>query len=872
MDLNPLLVFNAPSPYGVSDKLKRGGGGEINFPQNQGTRIFPRLDDIEQKFAEFIQLADTPDGLMPEKILVLEVAGDPGELADRLSRIEGLEFMTSTLMESKFSSEDFFILDKKGHRKPITRTLYLSMSNQAGLHRLRRMWEEFEKNGTIPSSFTPVIDAFNQLIDVRVWDTQDRLRSTHLLEDWAERLQDAERYGEEEVMFEIELWYRRNPVRRRQSETLLREVIGRCGGRIDHVSQHEGIHYHALLGVLPISKVSEVMKLEEKSVELMRCDDVMFFRPLGQCHAPGIVLKNVGEHAPPQISPVLEGEELLPPTVALLDGLPLENHLSLQGRIEVDDPDDFSEMYQRPAEHVHGTSMASLIIYGDMNNEQESPLERRLYVRPIMAPEGPDIAGRTRDEHIPVAHLPVNLIHRAVVRMKKGDAQSAPTAPDVIVINLSIGDRYRLFDTQMSPLARMLDWLSFTYKILFVVSAGNHDPSLCLEGIKEAQFNKLTPHQLEKAALDSVMRQRHLRRMMSPAEAINALTVSAVHEDGFKGTLPVRHIDVLSANGLLSPVNPVTLGRKNMIKPEIMMPGGRLTYVNNTYLTQSDVVLTASGNVSQGPGIKSAFPSSIPGNISGYGYTSGTSNAAALATRRLAFLYESLQDLKAFDETQALAHAPEAVILKALMVHGAEHPEVGRKIIEQHFKNKENSSTFKSHLNQLFGFGRINEKRIHACFNNQATLIRTGTIGHKQSQDYTFPLPMSLSAKTINRRLILTLAWLSPVRYDHQDYRIAQIWASPVQNILNVANPDYYYHYLKNGTVFHEVKSGVDASSFTADDRMQIRVNCRLLAGIKEMNIPYALVVTLDTPGVNIPVYQEVKSLLAVDAARQKIL
>jgi intracellular multiplication protein IcmO len=39
------------------------------------------------------------------------------------------------------------------------------------------------------------------------------------------------------------------------------EAFGVCGGRIDHVSLHEGIHYHALLGVLPISKVGEVMKL-----------------------------------------------------------------------------------------------------------------------------------------------------------------------------------------------------------------------------------------------------------------------------------------------------------------------------------------------------------------------------------------------------------------------------------------------------------------------------------------------------------------------------------------------------------------------------------------------------------------------------------
>ncbi|MCR1315627.1 hypothetical protein NR352_00920 [Enterobacter soli] len=194
MDLNPLLVFNAPAPYGVSDRL-RGGGGETYFPPRQGARIFPRLDAVEQKFAEFIHLADAPDGFVPEKILVLEIAGDPGELANRLSRIEGLEFMTSTLMEAKYTSEDFFTLDKNGNRKPVTRTVYLSMSNQAGLHRLRRMWEEFEKNGTIPNSFTPAINAFNQLIDVRVWDTQDRLGTTHLLEDWAERIHDAVKWS-----------------------------------------------------------------------------------------------------------------------------------------------------------------------------------------------------------------------------------------------------------------------------------------------------------------------------------------------------------------------------------------------------------------------------------------------------------------------------------------------------------------------------------------------------------------------------------------------------------------------------------------------------------------------------------------------------
>lgn len=86
------------------------GGGELHIPGGaQAARIFPKLDAIEQTFAEHIQLADSPDGMVPEKVLVLEVAGDPGELSNRLSRIEGLEFMTSVVDRVKYSDDDFYV-------------------------------------------------------------------------------------------------------------------------------------------------------------------------------------------------------------------------------------------------------------------------------------------------------------------------------------------------------------------------------------------------------------------------------------------------------------------------------------------------------------------------------------------------------------------------------------------------------------------------------------------------------------------------------------------------------------------------------------------------------------------------------------------
>lgn len=49
------------------------------------------------------------------------------------------------------------------------------------------------------------------------------------------------------------------------------------------------------------------------------------------------------------------------PIVALLDGLPLENHDFLNGRLTVDDPDGWAAETPAADRH-HGTNMASLLL------------------------------------------------------------------------------------------------------------------------------------------------------------------------------------------------------------------------------------------------------------------------------------------------------------------------------------------------------------------------------------------------------------------------------------------------------------------------------------------------------------------------------
>jgi hypothetical protein len=111
--------------------------------------------------------------------------------------------------------------------------------------------------------------------------------------------------------------------------------------------------------------------------------------------------------------------------------------------------------------------MSSLIVHGDLQ-AGEPALARPLYVRPVMIYNAAEQA-----EITPADRLPLDVIYLAVRRLLAGEGGGAASAPSVIVLNLSLGDHNRPFAGRISPWARLIDWLSFQYKVLFLVSAGN---------------------------------------------------------------------------------------------------------------------------------------------------------------------------------------------------------------------------------------------------------------------------------------------------------------------------------------------------------------------------------------------------------------
>ena len=152
-----------------------------------------------------------------------------------------------------------------------------------------------------------------------------------------------------------------------------------------------------------------------------------------------------------------------PSIAAILDSVPVANHPAIGEHIILVDPDDLETA--AVGLRTHGTAMASLVIRGDLRR-QETALDRSLVVRPLMyAPWANEAYERFAPEE-----LLVDSFIRAVQDLREDPAAAAP---DVFLINLSLGDSNRPYFGRASAWARALDWLAHHYGILFVVSAGN---------------------------------------------------------------------------------------------------------------------------------------------------------------------------------------------------------------------------------------------------------------------------------------------------------------------------------------------------------------------------------------------------------------
>ena len=783
---------------------------------------FNRLAEILARGGGALELRADATALAPERLLVFEVRGAIGAFADAARGI-GLELVDEEEMQP--DGDD---------KQPVA---YLMVPDLTALRNIAALWHRW-RAGQLVRGETPWAKVFERLRDLRPWGPADRVQpyEAGLLAAEIEERDDAEL-----VRLEIELVFRAYEVAAaKNAENVIASVAAR-GGRLISRARIADIAYHALLIDLPVWAIRQII---ERALEgIAGLESVMHIRP--QSVATTIDVEDPLEPDPGAAVLGQPGD----PILALLDGVAVANHRLLTDHVRIDDPFDLVPG-ALVAHRTHGTAMASLIVHGD-RNRSEPPLPRQIHLVPVMG-DG---------DAFPRDRLVIDLIYLAVTRLRE-------TAPGVLIVNLSLGNARRPFFGQLSAWARLIDRLSQRLGLLFIVSAGNMvDPFGITAFASSGDYEASTGVDRAAAMLVALNNIAADRRLLSPAETVNGVTVGACNDDAVSPAdrgLARLLFDPFPEHRTANPSSALGPGFANAVKPDILMPGAREHLQVVRTHAHIDVKPTRP---TRGAGLRVAAPPAN-GRENLDGYTNGTSAAAALASRTCHRIHDALEAAYG-DDFLALPSINRAVLLKALLVHPARWPEdiadlirrtVGPTDPRQHVRQKDN-------IRRFLGFGCVDADDAIACSEDRATFFATGTLQRDRTATIAVPVPMVIGGKAQPHMLSATLAWFTPVSPGRKSYRScklrildpAEIGALAVAAHSN--QPDG--NQTNRGTIFTRCWRGDAAPAVAPNMTIPLQVQRDPdQAAIIDDPVVYGLAVTLAMPG-EVGIYEEVRARIA---------
>lgn len=795
--------------------------------------------------ADVVALRNDPTALAPESLLVFELKEPIVTFAAAVAAIPGLEFI---------GENDEQIQDDDGEAVP--GHYYAVFGDQSALQQMLSLWDRWSRQQPLPNEFKDWERVFACLHDLRRWSARDRVSATHA--EILTRL--ASDLGPDETMHvEIEIVFRQGAAAENARSSIRRQLAG-FGTREVAAARYDGFAYDALL--VEISKQAATALAERSGEGIAGLGDAYRVRP-----------QSIGYGDPSHDNQGVEPREAVSangePLVAIFDAVPLANHPLLTNRLVVDDPDDLGNMAAGP--RLHGTAMTSLVAYGDLNGNDPA-VRRPIYFRPIMV-DADNIPGRSNERTLP-DRLLVDDIVRAVRRIKRGDNGQPAEASQVAVINISFGIPDLLFDGTISPLARCLDWLSWEYGVLFVVSAGNCTEPLVVSAFAdEGAFLAASDGPRTDGSLAALRDAKPKQVLLSPAEAINVLTVGGLHHDGVCAppTIGSSH-DPLPEGSFPSVVSRLGLGFNRSIKPDLLAPGGRL----RVHLRPADRPTTYNRGVraSRLGGLRVAGPiDPIAG--AQIAWSGATSAAAALTTHALHLINDALEDAYGNRYT-ALNDPHRALLLKALLLHRTKWPaaaDAGR--IEAIFGlgEKRHITKVRADLARLYGFGALDPDASRSCAFDRATGWGIGALTNDQGQTFQLPLPEGLIGNRVPRALSATVCWFTPIVPGRQSYRAVKLRIDEKERAFETAlkflgakrsKDQHASQQTQRGTIVHRRWEGRSVAKFQNGGLIEIKVS-RMWDNQEDQvpEVPFALAVSIEAGG-DIPIYDQVLSRIDI--------
>lgn len=418
----------------------------------------------------------------------------------------------------------------------------------------------------------------------------------------------------------------------------------------------------------------------------------------------------------------------------------------------------------------------------------------------------------------------------------------------------------------MSAWARLLDRLAYQFGILFIVSAGNHArPFQVQQYTKRTDFEDANSEEKSRATIASVGALMAERRLLSPAEAINGLTIGAANIDAVSAInrrSARTNVDPHSNLVICNPSSALGPGFANSVKPDLLMPGSR---EHLSFVGSGQLLSVAPANASRAHGLKVAAPPASLGRENFEHFTGGSSAAAALASRTCHRIHDALESAYG-DSFLNLAHIERATLLKALIVHTASWPESTASQIKQVLgpDNSRQHVAQKNNIRRFLGYGVGEPEWAIACASDRATFWANGYLPPNKAVTVHVPIPSCVNARAIPHSLHATLAWFAPVAPGRQSYRIVRLTLNPEENLdalqlkSSSCQPDQ--NQVKKGTVFSQRWAGSRSIAVGADQVVSLRIQREPDQGETLVDeIPFAIAVTYSMPGV-VGIYDEVRT------------
>lgn len=857
----PLLVLGRPTvpaaklagPHPVA-KVQRAR------PARQRERLHDDFERLEQHFkAKRLHVQGSADGGNVEEVLVLEASAEIEDLRRALAKIPGLEWLDEEELADLVPDDTFFVVDKDKvlPNRHFDGRLYVIAATAEAADRLLLLWKRWSRSEKMTRGFGPIAELFGLLRPggLRKWGQADRIAESDLLEDWRAC---AEAQPNQCVRAEVELHWRDSKVRRegamRRIEGLAQAVEGRLVGEW---FEHEAVRYLGVVVELPARHVEALWTAAGRDVPLLQCSDVAFVRPArGMSASQRGVASQRGAAGATRLDSATASLPFGKATIAILDGVPIENHVALAGRIVVDDADNLASRYEA-SERVHGTAVASVVIHGDLNAPQ-APLSGPLYVRSVLCPDDASPPGdEPRLEQSRTDKPLVAQVHQALAEMFPDARSDRPDTEEISVVAIALGVPAQPYVARLSAFARLLDDWAWRRNLLFIVSAGNHNrlPDSLTSDCTVVQ------EQLGSALLRAIANERRGRRLLAPAESTNALTVGAAHADKSSDKFHRDAVDPVPSSSLPNPVSAVGPGYRRAVKPDFLAPGGRLQLRRPLTASTPWAILKARAV----PGVGVACPGA-EGQLNAFCNDQGTTYATALTTHAAGRMLDMLQELRSeapHERVALLRDVPDAVWLKTLLVHGAAWGEAN-EALDQAFAAEGDDWRRKRLKAELLGFGHADFLRAQSCLRHRVTALGGGVLEPGSAHEHTFPIPSELSGLK-GARLVVTLSWIGPVSAAHNTHQCVDFSFDKPNSPLEYHGVDVDHSIAKRGTVQHAVYEGERARAVFDGAELKLRVTCREVVPKPTGPVPYAIAVTLEiAPDAPIDLYSRIRDLIYV--------